>query len=125
MQKLKPLDVVIAALAAGLVLFLFIRIYSTPADNASVVIRVNEDTWRYSLDVDREIAVPGPLGETFVHIENGQAHVEESPCKNKFCIAAGEINRPGEWIVCLPNEVFIMIEGAIESDELEVDDIVF
>jgi len=115
MQKLKPLDVVIAALAAGLVLFLFIRIYSTPADNASVVIRVNEDTWRYSLDVDREIAVPGPLGETFVHIE----------CKNKFCIAAGEINRPGEWIVCLPNEVFIMIEGAMESDGLEVDDIVF
>lgn len=125
MKSIKLLDVVIGILAASLIIFSFVRIYSQGGSASQVIIKVDETVWTYALDTDRELAIPGPLGDTIVHIENGSVHVEDSPCTNKYCVAAGNIDRPGEWIVCLPNHVFISIDGTVAEDTLEVDDVVF
>jgi hypothetical protein len=55
--------------------------------------------------------VPGPLGDTVVVIENGSVRVVSSPCPEKICIKTGRISKPGQWIACLPNKVFISIRG--------------
>jgi len=75
--------------------------------------------WIYPLNQDREIEIPGPLGSTTIHIHSGVA-IESSPCPNQTCVAAGSIERPGQWVACLPNQVFVRVEGG-SDDESGVD----
>jgi len=38
--------------------------------------------------------------------------VEDSPCRDKICVLGGWISHSGEWLACLPNSVFVRVEGA-------------
>ncbi len=129
MTKIKPADVFIILLTVLIIIFLFMRTYSQPQDSSELLVRVDEESWRFTLEDDRIIHIPGPLGDTEIHIQAGEIHVGESPCNSKICIAAGTISKPGQWIVCLPNHVFISIEGeddgSLDSGGEEVDDVVF
>ena len=78
-----------------------------PADAAGSA----EQEWIFPLDARTTLRVPGPLGETVVVIEDGSVRVVSSPCPEKICIKAGRISKPGQWIACLPNRVFISIRG--------------
>jgi hypothetical protein len=71
----------------------------------------SEQQWIYPLDAQTTLRVPGPLGETVVVIEDGTVRVVRSPCPEKICIKTGRISKPGQWIACLPNRVFISIRG--------------
>lgn len=44
-------------------------------------------------------------------IKKDGVYVLESSCKDKVCIHQGKINRTGQSIVCLPNQVVIKLEG--------------
>jgi hypothetical protein len=125
MKKTKPADIIIIILSVVLIVFLFISTYSQTQDSVELLVRVDNESWRFTLEEDRILHIPGPLGETEIHIQDGEIFVEDSPCVSKICVAAGKIKRPGQWIVCLPNHVFISIEGTVESGIGEVDDIVF
>jgi hypothetical protein len=70
-----------------------------------------EQQWIYPLDAETTVRVPGPLGETVVEIADGAVRVISSPCPEKICIKTGRISKPGQWIACLPNRVFISIRG--------------
>lgn len=72
----------------------------------------------YALNENREISIAGKLGDTIIHIENGKAKILFSPCPHKTCMARPEIYKTGEWIVCLPNEVFLQIESNGTSAEI-------
>ena len=109
--RLKPLDLTIALVAAAAVAVSAIVAYGPAASRAEAVIRGRGGDWVYPLDAERKIAVEGPLGETIVLIEGGTVRVVDSPCLNKTCIAAGAISRPGQWVACLPNQVFVSVEG--------------
>ncbi|GAB1484571.1 NusG domain II-containing protein [Treponema sp.] len=85
----------------------------------SVIIEANGQSWVYPLDSTETIAVQGPLGDTLVEIHEGSAHVLSSPCQNQTCVAAGEIHEANQWIACLPNAVFVRIEG--KSSEGDID----
>lgn len=97
---------------------LSISVYGGPAA-AVLVVASGEEEWIYPLSQDREIEVQGVLGITYVHIGNGAAHIEDSPCANKTCIASPPIRNTGDWSACLPNGVFIRIEGSEGGDELD------
>ncbi len=70
-----------------------------------------EQQWIYPLDAEARVIVPGPLGETVVVIRDGAVQVISSPCPEKICVKTGRISKPGQWIACLPNRVFISIRG--------------
>ena len=70
-----------------------------------------ERQWIFPLDASTTLRVPGPIGETVVVIQDGSVRVVSSPCPEKVCIKTGRISRPGQWIACLPNRVFISIRG--------------
>ena len=53
----------------------------------------------------------GLLGESSIQVESGKAKFLDSPCENKNCIQSGEISVNGQWAACLPNGIFINIEG--------------
>ena len=92
--------------------------YSSGGSSKSVHIKSSGEEWIYPLDEERTITLPGPVGNTVIAIEDGSVHVVSSDCREKICVRSGHIHRAGGWIVCLPNRIFIRIEG---SEEEEVD----
>lgn len=56
--------------------------------------------------LDREIRVPGPLGETLVEIRSGRVRVKADPGAQQFCVRQGWL-QPGQVAVCLPNRVSV------------------
>jgi hypothetical protein len=110
-MRLRPLDIA-AVLASLLIIVAFsVSAYTGGDKNPNVIIEASGQTWIYPLREDRQVTVPGPLGEELIDIKDGKAFVESSPCPNKICIQQGKISKPGQWIACLPNKVFIRITG--------------
>lgn len=88
----------------------------TKAGNA---VQIETDGKMYkiiSLHKAQTLAVPGPLGDTFVIIHDGEVHVSESPCPNKICIKTGHISLSGQIIACVPNEVVVRVTGTQDAE---------
>ena len=118
-MRLKPLDIVILGLSAAAIAFSAALVYGHRSGEENVSISGKGGDFVYPIKTDRRIDVTGPLGITDVVIEGGKVRIEDSPCPNKTCIAAGAISQPGQWIACLPNAVFVRIGG--DTKESTVD----
>ncbi len=117
--QFKPRILDIAAFLAGaaIIALVSILVYSGSSETVSLRITGDSGEWIESLDEHKDIEVPGPLGTTIVHIEGGIVRIADSPCKNKLCIAMGAISQDRQWIACLPNNVFVRIQGGSDKDE--------
>ena len=77
-----------------------------------VVIEVNQqEVSRHRLSENRVIPVKGKLGITQVEIKNGKARIRHSPCRNKICIKAGDIQDAEAFIYCIPNRIIVRVIG--------------
>lgn len=115
-MKLKALDIPAVALASAVALFSALFVYGAGEGETRVIIESGGKTWVYPLDAEETVKVPGELGTTVVRIHDGKAAVESSPCDNQTCVAAGSIDANGQWIACLPNGVFVRIEGSSRDE---------
>jgi hypothetical protein len=111
-MPVKPMDSIMIFLALLLTGFSAYKAYIHPGGSLQVVIQGPGKEWVFPLDAEEILAVEGPLGHTLVRIHEGQAWVESSPCVNKTCTASGHVYKPGHWAACLPNNVFLKIEGS-------------
>ncbi len=57
----------------------------------------------------------GKRGLCVLRIQNGKIRMEKSNCPLKICQHQGWISKPGEMILCIPNQVYVRIEGNIEN----------
>jgi hypothetical protein len=113
---LKPLDYFAFLAAAAALVFVFSFAADGGGDVLQVRIGAGDGTeWLYPLESEVTVHIPGPLGETEVVIRDGQVWVTDSPCVQKICIASSPISRAGTWVACLPNKVFVRIEGAVSD----------
>jgi hypothetical protein len=110
-MRLKILDAVIVLAAAAAVAVTAASAYGPGKGQADVAIKGRDGEWVYPLSADRDVSISGPLGQTRIEIRGKSVRIEDSPCPNKTCIAMGAIARPGQWLACLPNQVFVRIEG--------------
>jgi hypothetical protein len=117
-------DIAILLLSLAVIVGSF-RPYGDINGKPEVHVRVGDQAYVYDLSVDTFATFTGPVGETTIEIADGKVHVHDSDCRNKVCISAGWISKPGQWIVCLPNNVFVMIEGRLTGEEGGVDEIAF
>jgi len=46
-----------------------------------------------------------------VEVDGRRARVVGSPCRDKLCVRAGWLARPGDMAVCLPQRVIVEIRG--------------
>lgn len=77
-----------------------------------VVIEVNQqEISRHRLSENRVVPVKGRLGITKVEIVDGKARIRHSPCKNKICIKAGDIQYADRLIACIPNRIVVRVIG--------------
>jgi len=111
-MKLRFFDYVALVVALGVATAFSLYAYTGVEQGSQVRIQSEKGTFLYPLDADREIAVAGPIGDTHVQIRDGQVRVEDSPCRDKICVLGGWISHSGEWLACLPNGVFVRVEGA-------------
>ncbi len=119
-MRFKLFDYIIIFLSISFTAAAGMYVYTGGEGPLRVRIRSEENVYVYPLDEDREVAVEGPIGTTYVHIHDGHAAVVESPCPNKLCIQAGELNENGDWSACMPNKVFVQIEGGQRTSEVDV-----
>jgi hypothetical protein len=118
-MRLKLLDIVIAVAAAGAIAFAAVSAYGPSGGQLSAVLKGRGGEWVYPLATDREVRVAGPLGDTVVEIRGKSVRIVDSPCPNKTCIAAGAIDKSGQWLACLPNQVFVSVVGRRSSDGID------
>jgi hypothetical protein len=119
-MKLKIIDYFAIALCLLVIGVFSVYAYSGRSGSGDVVIEASGVQWIYPLSVDRREAIHGPLGDTIVVIRKGRALVEDSPCPDKLCVHMPAISKPGQWIACLPNRVFVRVRG---SSGQEIDDL--
>lgn len=121
--RIRALDIVIFFLALLVIGLIALLTYARGSGTPEITIsgagqgagQGAEQQWIYPLDAEATLRVPGPLGETVVVIEDGAVQVISSPCPEKICVKTGRISRPGQWIACLPNRVFISIKGRMSE----------
>lgn len=88
-----------------------VRAYSRLRGTPEVHVRGDQGEWIYPLDSDESLSVSGPLGDTVVEIGGGTVRVVSSPCPEQSCVRTGRVSQAGQWIACLPNRVFVTVEG--------------
>jgi len=116
---IKAIDILIIFLAAGLTFSSAYFVYLKPQNSQHILIKGQDSEWIFPMNVDETVVVQGPLGDTVVRINDGNVWVESSPCQNQICVAAGILSRQGNWAICLPNNVFVMIEGVDEESDVD------
>ena len=110
-MRIRALDALIFLFALLIIGLISIQTYVRGQGVPEITITGPQDQWVYPLDSEATVSVPGPLGETVVAIQDGSVRVVSSPCPEKICVKTGRISRPGQWIACLPNRVFVAIRG--------------
>ncbi len=120
LPRLRLLDVVALALALGVTGVFSVFAYTGGDKNPNVIIEASGQRWIYPLRENRQVTVGGPLGDELISISGGEAWVVTSPCPNKICIQQGRISKPGQWIACLPNKIFIRVSG---KEDQSVDEL--
>ena len=116
-MKIKFADIAVLLIALIVIGFTSVYAYSGNKGKLYVHIKSDNNEWLIPITEQKTVWVKGPIGETEVSINNGSARVVSSPCREKICIRSGSISRPGQWVACLPNRVFVSIEGKSSGEE--------
>lgn len=92
-----------------------IRAYANPVTDPAARIRAGGETWLYPLDTPVTFAPLDSPGTCVIQIADGSVGVVYSQCPQQICMSMGRVKSAGQWIACLPHQVFIDIVGG-ESD---------
>ena len=114
-MRLRLFDYISFAVAVVVIVAFSLHAYRGGEQGAQVRVQSEAGVFLYPLEGRRSLSVAGPLGETEILISSGGVEVLDSPCRDKICIAAGKATMSGEWIACLPNRVFIRVEGVEDT----------
>ena len=92
-------------------MYAFSFAYRGGASRRELVVHTPRGIFAYDMSKDRIIDIEGAIGISRIEISGGTARFLDSPCPNKTCVQSMPIRETGEWAACLPNQVFLRIEG--------------
>ncbi len=115
MQRLKLGDIILLIfilIAAGIFFVLKIENKNnlTKQDKKIVIKYLDNELITEFSKNKKEIKVKGKRGYSIIEIGSNWVRMKESACPSKFCVKRGKIFKPGESIICLPNQVLITIK---------------
>lgn len=116
-RRLRVFDYLIFASIITVSLWAGFFLYTEQNRAERLIIETPSGKWIYPLNETRTVVVIGAIGNTTVRIENRTAFISDSPCPNKTCVNAAVLKKAGDWNACLPNRVFLHIEGD-DSEEI-------
>ncbi|MBW8004129.1 MAG: hypothetical protein FVQ80_19430 [Planctomycetes bacterium] len=109
--RVRIFDVAAIAATCLIISIITLVVYQKESENQTVKIKTLSADWVFPLSADRQFYGEGPSGRCTILIRDGAVRVIESDCPEKICIKKGKISQAGEWLACLPNKVFISIQG--------------
>ncbi len=109
--RIRIFDIAAIAAACLIISIITLAVYRKESENQAVNIKTVCGDWVFPLSANRRFYGEGPSGRCTILIQDGAVRVIESDCPEKICIKKGEISQGGEWLACLPNKVFISIQG--------------
>lgn len=113
---LRVLDIAAVALSVGVAAAITRWVLGTRRGRPVFRVTAAGATWLLRPDTDQVVEVDGPLGVNRVVVAAGSVSVESAPCKNQICVKTGVVSRPGQWIACLPNRVFVAVESGGQAE---------
>jgi hypothetical protein len=116
-QLSKPLigDWLVIAASVLAIFIMFQQFWSFAPASQLKVRQSNQIIGTYDLNQKRELHIKGPIGESIIIINNGQARFKQSPCPNQYCVNQGWLGHAGQVAICLPNQVSLQLMGAKAS----------
>lgn len=104
----------------GIVLVSSLTLLFFPKKNGETAIVTHQGKEILTIDLrqkeEKDYEVTGTNGTVKIHIQDGKIKVNEENSPLHLCSKQGYIEKAGESIVCLPNEVVIEIIGKQEID---------
>ena len=114
LQNQKPLigDWLVIAVSIVAIIVLFQQFWSFAPASQLKIRQGSKVVGIYDLSQTREVHIKGPIGESIIVINNGQARFKQSPCPNQYCVHQGWLSHAGQVAICLPNQVSLQLLGA-------------
>ncbi len=113
---IKPFDYAIVIGVCIAISVVSYRVYAVDNRPPMVSIKSESGLSLYSIDTNHHLEVSGPLGVTHIEIVGGKAKVVSSPCRDKLCLLKGELTKNGDWTACMPNRVYVGVQGKSEEE---------
>jgi hypothetical protein len=111
----RPGDWLVAVLGLVICAVSFPLAWQGGVAEKAVIKRGGEVFAELDLSRNRQIDVPGPLGNTTVRIEKRRVRVVSDPGPRQYCVRQGWLARPGEIAICAPNQVSVQVQGGKEA----------
>jgi len=105
---------IILILVIIILALVFYFTYRALNDSKELVCKIYQDQelkYEIALDHSEEIIIDIDDDKIIIEIDKTGVYVKESSCKDKICVNQGKITRGGQIITCLPNKVYIKLEG--------------
>ncbi len=83
------------------------------ADAVAIVTVGNRQTATLSLATASDFAIQGALGEMTLRVANRRIRILRSSCPHQVCVRQGEVYRPGQMLVCVPNRVVVFVTASV------------
>lgn len=119
---LKKADIAIAVCLIAIAVLLFalfeLTVYEGQAE--SVIIEVEGKRYaEYKISdpaFSETVEIFSEKGYNKLEISGGRVRMTEASCPDKNDVLVGEISKPNQTIVCLPNRVFVRLVGRDAAD---------
>lgn len=111
-------DGLVFGISLAAVAWLFLIAWNTQPAGKVRIRAGNQVFATYSLNQQRAVDVPGPLGISHIVIEQGRVRVASDPGIHQYCVKQGWLSRAGEIAMCLPNRVSVELLGEKGYDSL-------
>lgn len=111
MKKFGKTDIILWGIVLCVALVLLL-VYQMTAENGSYVqVRVSGKVQgQYSLDTNGTYEISGKgRGKNLLVVKDGKAYIKEANCPDKLCVKQGKVQKVGESLICLPNEVVVEV----------------
>ena len=118
----KPADFFLILTSLAAIAFSFIMIRHGKTEKKNIVVDTPDGKYIYPISKNDVYILKGKIGESKIKVKDGKVKFLDSPCPNKTCVGSGWKSANGDWAACLPNGVFVKIQGT-ENNERKLDSI--
>ena len=118
-MKLRLFDYIALVVSVLAVTAVGVFAYSGGGVASQALVQTQDTTYLYPLDQARTVVVSGPIGNTTIEIADGRVRVAASDCRDQICVAAGWLDATGQWAACMPNRVFVRVEGGQTNTDVD------
>ena len=126
-MKLGDKILIVFLIFLSLFSFWYIKKVNEGVNERYVSVQINGEEYKrlqFATDEPYQETIQTQQGRNVIEVGVDFVHVVEADCKDKLDVLQGEISKPGQVIVCLPNRMVIEVRGEKEDDGPIIDDTV-